>query len=619
MKFRHSAFVTEVFILFVYMILGFNQLVFAEDNNIYISASADKESYSIGNTVKLNISSNGECSAFLLSINYDAEKLRYKNMTVSPDVYYRNNLNEGCINVVVTAKSGLCPLDILTASFSLIDDTENAYFDIITTDIADAEGNLLSSGNSESVTVKVADKPSSEARILSISPSSGKLNEEFGSDITSYTMNVPYSCNKLSFDCEVSPGATYRINRTNLGSGGSVTDFEITVTAEDGKTKTTYTIAVTRGEYSPGESADEGKSSEALLLSVKPIQGELNETFSSDVFLYTMSVPYSVKTMEFDCEVSEGASYKVNRKNLGSGGSVTDFEITVTSEDGKTKNKYTVTVTRAEYEYEKEEGNSEALLLSLSPSDGKLNEEFSPYIQNYTMSVTYKIKQIEFDCTVSEGASYKVNRRNLGSGGSTTDFEITVTSEDKTNKNIYMISVSRGEYVRPGHSDDSSEEPDDLPLPILYSIVPSEGELNETFDPERTAYTMTVPFEVKTLSFACETAEGDSYKINRKNLGAGGSAVDFKITVSSSETKKKNTYVISVTRLEKIKTEKNTKSDKSKDESSFDEVKIVPKYGKNSEITIIGNRFTGYLLWIMCAIFVAGIAFTIIKISNKKK
>ncbi len=52
--------------------------------------------------------------------------------------------------------------------------------------------------------------------------------------------------------------------------------------------------------------------------------------------------------MTFTAQPVEGASYRVNRKNLGAGGSDTLFTITVTAEDGETKNLYQVTVYREE-------------------------------------------------------------------------------------------------------------------------------------------------------------------------------------------------------------------------------------------------------------------------------
>ena len=59
-------------------------------------------------------------------------------------------------------------------------------------------------------------------------------------------------------------------------------------------------------------------------------------------------MPFEVTTMTFTAEAPEGAAYRVNRKNLGAGGSDTVFEITVTAADGETRQVYTVTVHRSE-------------------------------------------------------------------------------------------------------------------------------------------------------------------------------------------------------------------------------------------------------------------------------
>ena len=141
-------------------------------------------------------------------------------------------------------------------------------------------------------------------------------------------------------------GATYRVNRKNLGSGGSDTVFEITVTAEDGETKNVYQVMVHRQEKEEEEKPT--LSNDARLLSLVPQNGTLTPVFSPDVFEYSLTVPYEVTTMVFEGEPVEGATYRVNRKNLGSGGSDTLFKITVTAQDGETKAVYQVTVHRDE-------------------------------------------------------------------------------------------------------------------------------------------------------------------------------------------------------------------------------------------------------------------------------
>lgn len=84
------------------------------------------------------------------------------------------------------------------------------------------------------------------------------------------------------------------------------------------------------------------------LSSLVPETGVLQPAFNPELFFYNMDVPYEVKTLTFEMIAADGAACKVNRKNLGSGGSEVDFVFTVTSSDGKTSVKYQVTVLRNE-------------------------------------------------------------------------------------------------------------------------------------------------------------------------------------------------------------------------------------------------------------------------------
>ena len=79
-----------------------------------------------------------------------------------------------------------------------------------------------------------------------------------------------------------------------------------------------------------------------------PATGNLTPAFDPEIYQYNLAVPFEVTTMTFTAEAPEGATYRVNRKNLGAGGSDTVFEITVTAADGETRQVYTVTVHRSE-------------------------------------------------------------------------------------------------------------------------------------------------------------------------------------------------------------------------------------------------------------------------------
>ena len=124
----------------------------------------------------------------------------------------------------------------------------------------------------------------------------------------------------MTFEAQPVEGATYRVNRKNLGSGGSDTLFTITVTAADGETKTVYQVTVHRSEKEEAY-----VSQNAKLLSLTPATGTLSPAFDPDRLTYTLTVPFEVTTMTFDAQPVKGATYRVNRKNLGSGGSDTLF------------------------------------------------------------------------------------------------------------------------------------------------------------------------------------------------------------------------------------------------------------------------------------------------------
>lgn len=233
--------------------------------------------------------------------------------------------------------------------------------------------------------------------------------------------------------------------------GTEALDFLVEITqvvGEDGETVCSdSSISETVWIQGPG-------SSEAQLLDLYSEQGVLNEEFRSDVKEYTMDVPYEVSRVEFLWTCSPGATASVNRRNLGSGGSESKFVITVKAADGKTKSEYIVWVRRGQYNREPGGPGIAPILLDLVPSSGELSPEFSPDHYSYTIQVPYEVQKMEFETRQTEGASVSVNRKNLGSGGSTVDFIITVSMGSQKTK--YTVSVTRGAYSRDGGSTSKS-------------------------------------------------------------------------------------------------------------------------------------------------------------------
>ena len=284
-------------------------------------------------------------------------------------------------------------------------------------------------------------------------------------------------------------------------------------------------------------------STDARLLSLVPETGQLTPAFHPEVLEYRLSVPFEVTSMTFAAQPAEGASCRVNRESLGAGGSDTLFRITVTAEDGETQRVYQVTVHRQEKE-EEPELSQDTRLLSLLPETGQLVPEFEPGILEYSLTVPYEVAAMTFSAQPAEGASCRVNRKNLGAGGSATLFLLTVTAEDGESKRVYQVTVHRQEK-------EEEEKPTLSQDARLLSLTPEQGQLSPAFDPEVLEYRLTVPFEVTTMTFAAQPAEGASYRVNRKNLGAGGSSTLFTLTVTAEDGTAKRVYQVTVYRQEK--------------------------------------------------------------------
>ncbi len=538
---RLTAFFAAVWLLIVPMlpVLGAEESAF--------SVSPDRASVRPGEQVTLSVAydgSLGRLGAFLMSLSFDPQSLELLRVRdgdalsgdVTSNLSREDEVRFGFVAGTAQRALGACD-PVVEVTFRVLPTVKpgELSFSTYISDLVDPNAQALSGSAAITTKITVERGPSSEARLFSLLSEQGELEPPFESEVFAYRMEVPYETQQVSFLAEPAPGAKCSVNRKNLGSAGSDTDFLLTVTAEDGKAKQVYTVTVHRGEKPP----EAPKSDNADLLMLWSEQGELEPAFSSDVLAYRMVVPFEVQEVFFGAEAPEGATVKVNRKNLGAGGSDTDFLVTVTAEDGKTKQVYTVTVHRSEKVTVP--GSDDAALLMLSSDQGDLTPAFSSDVFQYRMTVPYEVKQVFFDTDAPQGAKVQVNRKNLGAGGSDTDFLITVTAEDGKTKQIYTVTVHRSEKVTDPGSDDAT----------LLMLTSEQGELTPAFSPTVFQYRMTVPYEIQQVFFSADVPEGAIAKVNRKNLGSGGSDTDFLITVTAADGQTKQVYTVTVHRSKK--------------------------------------------------------------------
>lgn len=433
------------------------------------SASLSVEEGRPGTPVEARFFYNGTLSgvaALRIRLEYDPEVLRFQ------EVQYGDQLEkgeaatkneDGVLSTVVTLPGEETSLDIgdlLVCSFLVRGDAplEKTLLRASVFQVVDGNSEPVQEVMETELALQVLPPPSTDARLLSLVPETGQLTPAFHPEVLEYRLSVPFEVTSMTFAAQPATGASCRVNRESLGAGGSDTLFRITVTAEDGETQRVYQVTVHRQE----KEEEPELSQDTRLLSLLPETGQLVPEFEPGILEYSLTVPYEVTAMTFSAQPAEGASCRVNRKNLGAGGSATLFLLTVTAEDGESKRVYQVTVHRQEKEEEEKPTLSQdARLLSLTPEQGQLSPAFDPEVLEYRLTVPFEVTTMTFDAQPAEGASYRVNRKNLGAGGSSTLFTLTVTAEDGTAKRVYQVTVYRQEKAAA-----ASPSPTRTPSPV---------------------------------------------------------------------------------------------------------------------------------------------------------
>lgn len=135
-------------------------------------------------------------------------------------------------------------------------------------------------------TVEMPRLLSDNAQLTALVPSAGELTPSFSPEITEYTLSVPFEVTELTFTTAAADNGTCRVNRKNLGAGGSKTTFVIRVTAEDGKSVSEYVLTATRGEKvkstTSSKTPSAGNSGGGTTTSRKPITGQTTANRNTD-------------------------------------------------------------------------------------------------------------------------------------------------------------------------------------------------------------------------------------------------------------------------------------------------------------------------------------------------
>ena len=252
---------TAVFLLLLLAVLSCTAAA-AQDSGVFYIAQSP-ETVRRGSAFRVSLAPEQPVSAFVLFAEYDSADIERAEAAISgasSGDYTYVSVQEGRVAVVYTAENGrTMPADArITFTFKTrsgaLSDALPVYF--TATDAADADARpLLTEPQTLEAAPVFQPEPSSDSALTALEPPEGALSPAFDPDIFDYTLEVPYASTSLVFDAVPAEGADVRVNRKNLGAGGSTVDFEFTVTAADGETKTTYTVAVTRLKKNAAASA----------------------------------------------------------------------------------------------------------------------------------------------------------------------------------------------------------------------------------------------------------------------------------------------------------------------------------------------------------------------------
>jgi len=404
----------------------------------------------------------------------------------------------------------------------------------------------------QTYTITITRPLSNVADLTSLAVSSGALTPAFATVKTIYTDTVvnaitSVSITPVTFDANAS--VTLTLNGIPVTPGSSPVNMTlnpgqnyctIKVTAQDGITVKTYSLAITRL-----------KSSDATLAGLTLSAGTPVPVFVPGTTSYLAPVSYTTTTLRvIPIANNASATIKVNGVAVASGaasGSIVlatgynTIAVAVTSQDKSTTDTYTIIVTRT---------SPNANLSNLTISSGTLTPAFATAATSYTANVTNTVSSIKVAPTTSDpAATVTVNGLAVPSGTSSVSLPLIVganriiikgTAFDGTVK-TYVLTVTRAASSNAN----------------LANLTISSGTLSPAFATTTNSYTTSVNSTVTSLQVTLATSDPTAtVTVNGTTVASGTPSTAsltagpnyFTIKVKAQDGTLK-TYALTVTKL----------------------------------------------------------------------
>ena len=409
-----------------------------------------------------------------------------------------DNVDISVITTNMSAKTSITPTELLTRSqiYSLAVG-ENFFKATVTSDDGTKKQDYV---------LKVTREKSSNTGLNSLTVGNYELKPSYSDNNDIYEVQVPNEITSVDVNA-VAKESTQTIKGTgtyNLNVGSN--EVIVNVTSENGTVRT-IRINVIRKLPNDASINNVGVNNYTL----NHLEGNI----------YTVEVPYGVGEIEIANISTTGANVTgIGKKQLNVGNN--DFEVTVTSASGETTIKYIIRVIR-----QKDTNND---LKNLNLSNCTISPQFDKDTLEYTCEVENNVAETIITAEPLSNAAKVVGigKKTLAYGVNT--FKVTVTAQNGDAK-TYTITVTRKA------SSDAN----------LKSLTVSNGTLTPEFDGSKTEYTVSVPYNVSTVTVAgaANSSEATVTGTGSKSLTVGANTITVTVT---AEDKTKKTYTITITR-----------------------------------------------------------------------
>ena len=397
--------------------------------------------------------------------------------------------------------------------------------------------------------INVYKQPDLEDRVdlLELSVDKGKLTPDFDPKTLVYEVNLPYETDKITvYATALDNTATVTgIGLHDLKVGLNVITVKITSAIGEEKT---YQIRVTRAQ-----------SDNANLASLSIQNHNISPSFNKNTTSYNVETTLS-ELVIYAVPEELGATYEIiGNKDLEKG--MNEITIKVTAPNGETTKNYTLRVTKT--------GSNNNNLAYLAVVGYDLNPVFNKSNLVYDVHVPNNVNSVYLDAAADdENATITgIGPVNLSEGKNV--FDVVVASESGKTK-TYTVNIYKG------LSDNA----------YLAELEYSAGTLDKEFSKLVNEYSITVPYEIDSISFKGYPEDnGASVSGNGTyDLKVGENKITLTVTSASGI---KNPYVINVTR----ETAVSAKLSRLEENRGY---KIVPNFSQNNNnyMITVDNEIT---------------------------